>query len=164
MSLAAVATANAAPTWTQEPPHEAADRGAGSKFSAVLSTLENETTQVEASSKGASADGTSAASAATSGDTAKAPRVAALDVALAQLVSDAVARGVNAPSTSPSGSSKTTSGGATSNAPKSRSAPLSDASAAAEPSAAAATRRLAARNRAVADVGRLFFELEIVFV
>ena len=57
MSLAAVTAANAAPTWTQEPAHETTDRGAGSKFAALLSTLENETTKVEASSKGASADG-----------------------------------------------------------------------------------------------------------
>jgi chemotaxis protein MotC len=41
-----------------EPAREATDRGAGSKFAALLSTLEKETTQVEASSNGAAADGT----------------------------------------------------------------------------------------------------------
>ena len=40
MSLAAVTASNAAPTWTQEPAHETTDRGAGSKFAALLSTLE----------------------------------------------------------------------------------------------------------------------------
>ena len=131
MSLAAVTVANAAPTWMQEPAHETADRGGGSKFAALLSTLENETTQVEASSKGAAADGTSAASAATSGESAKAARLAALEAALAGLAGGAPAGGADTASTSASATTRTaTSGGATTNAAKSRSTPNSDASAA----------------------------------
>ena len=58
MSLVAVTAANVAPTWTKELAHETTDSGAGSKFADLLSTFENETTKVEASSKGASADAT----------------------------------------------------------------------------------------------------------
>jgi hypothetical protein len=127
MSLVAVTAANAAPAPAQAPPHEAADRGAGSKFADLLNTLENETAKVEPSPKIVSADPTSAASSATSGGATKASRLAALEAALAGLAKDTLGGGAKAAPPSPTASSKATADGASDHAAKPRATPKIDA-------------------------------------
>jgi hypothetical protein len=127
MSLVAVAAANPTPAPAQTPPHETADRGAGSRFADLLNTLENETANVEPSPKIVSADSTSAASAATSGGATKASRLAALEAALAGLAKGALGGAAKTASPSPTASSKATADGASDHATKPRVTPKIDA-------------------------------------
>lgn len=142
MSLAAVTASNAAPTRTHGSAHETTGRGDDSKFAALLSAFDKETAQVEAPAQGSASEGTTAASAATIGKTAKTTHAAVLDAALAGLVRDALAGGANA-------ASKTTTGdGATASTAKSRSTAKSDprAAAAASPDATQAVAADAATD------------------